>query len=66
MDLKTFLFFLAMYIYGFSLMVWAIFIDKHPTKTSRNAAIAGLVIMLLTLVYYLTMWFLGKFSFTFL
>jgi hypothetical protein len=66
MDFKTFLLFLAMYIYGFSLMIWAIFIDKHPTRLSRNAAIAGFAILIMTLVYYLIMWSLGQFTFTFL
>lgn len=52
MDLKTFLFFVAMYIYGFSLMIWAIFFDKRPTKKSVLASKIGLVVLSLTLFYF--------------
>lgn len=42
-----------MYLYGFSLTLWAIFFDKHPTKKSRNGAIIGLVGLILTLFYFI-------------
>lgn len=52
MDTKTFFIYVIMYIYGFSLTVWAIFFDKNPTKKSRNGAIIGLVGLILTLFYF--------------
>lgn len=52
MDIKTFFIYLAMYAYGFSLMTWAIFFDKRPTKKSKNAAKIGLGCLILTLFYF--------------
>lgn len=52
MDVKTFLIYIAMYLYGFSLTIWAIFFDKRPTNKSRNGAIAGLIGLVLTLFYF--------------
>lgn len=51
MDIKTLLIFLALYIYGYALMIWAIFFDKNPTKTSVNASKIGLIALTITLVY---------------
>ena len=51
MELTTLLIYLAMYLYGFSLMIWAAFLDKHPTRKSRNGAKIGLVILSLTVIY---------------
>lgn len=52
MGLKTFLIYIAMYLYGFSLMIWAIFFDKRPTKKSKFAAKVGFFLLLLTLIYF--------------
>ncbi|WP_068469567.1 hypothetical protein [Candidatus Protochlamydia phocaeensis] len=52
MSIPTLLFFIAMYIYGFCLMIWAIFFDKHPTKTTVNASIFGLIVLTCTLFYF--------------
>lgn len=52
MDKTTFWIYLAMYMYGFPLMIWAIFLDKHPTKTSLKAAKIGLFLLSLTLLYF--------------
>lgn len=52
MDITTLLIYLAMYAYGFGLVIWAIFFDKHPTKMSRNGAIFGLIALCLTVVYF--------------
>lgn len=52
MDITTFFIYLAMYIYGFSLTIWAIFYDKKPTKTTLNASIFGLIVLILTLFYF--------------
>ena len=41
MDTKTFIIYLIMYIYGFSLMIWAIFFDKHPTKKATMEQFLG-------------------------
>lgn len=51
MDMTTLLFYLGMYIYGFSLSIWAVFFDKHPTKKSRNGGIFGLAALSLTVIY---------------
>lgn len=53
MDLTTFLIYVGMYIYGFSLMIWAIFFDKHPTKLSRRVSIFGLIVLIGTLFYFI-------------
>lgn len=51
MDTKTLTIYMVMYLYGFSLMIWALYFDKHPTKKSLKAAKWGLIGLLLTLVY---------------
>lgn len=52
MDTTTFFFYIAMYIYGFSLIIWALFFDKHPTSKSLKGAKYGLIGLLLTLFYF--------------
>lgn len=52
MSITVFWIYIAMYIYGFSLMIWAIFFDKHPTKTSLRAAKWGLTGLIITLFYF--------------
>lgn len=52
MDTSTLIIYIIMYIYGFSLTLWAIFFDKNPTKKSFYGAIIGLIGLLLTLVYF--------------
>ncbi len=42
-----------MYIYGFSLTLWSIFFDKHPTQTSRKVGKVGLIALGLTLFYFI-------------
>lgn len=60
MDFSTFIVYIAMYLYGFSLTIWAIFFDKHPTKRSRNGAIFGLIGLILTLFYFFyVLWAFG-------
>lgn len=60
MDAKTLIIYIVMYIYGFSLMIWAIFFDKRPTKRSRNGAIAGLTALILTVFYVIyVLWTAG-------
>ncbi|CUI17959.1 hypothetical protein PNK_2363 [Candidatus Protochlamydia naegleriophila] len=60
MDITTLIVYIAMYIYGFSLMIWAIFLDKHPTKKTKNAGIFGLIVLLCTLVYFFyVLWTIG-------
>ncbi len=51
MDVNTFLIYIAMYIYGFSLMVWAIFFDKRPTKKTLIGAKLGLIGLTLTVIH---------------
>jgi len=51
MDKATLLLYLAMYIYGFSLTIWAIFYHKYRTNTTRNVAIGGLIGLILTVFY---------------
>lgn len=51
MSLATLLLFLGMYAYGFTLMIWAIFFDKRPTKLSVNASIFGLIVLIATVFY---------------
>lgn len=51
MSIQTIVIFTLMYIYGFSLMIWAIFFDKRPTKTSVNASIFGIFVLITTLFY---------------
>lgn len=53
MSLTTLLIFIAMYIWGFSLTIWAIFFDKYPTKTSRYASIFALCALIASLLYFL-------------
>lgn len=52
MDRTTLLIYLGMYLYGFPLMLWAIYYDKHPTKSSLRAAKIGLFTLSLTLLYF--------------
>lgn len=60
MDTKTFIIYIVMYIYGFSLMIWAIFFDKRPTKKTRNGAIIGLIALILTVFYFIyVLWTVG-------
>jgi hypothetical protein len=60
MDTSTLMIYLAMYIYGFSLTIWAIFFDKRPTKRSRNGAIFGLIALILTVFYFVyILWTIG-------
>lgn len=60
MDITTLIIYIAMYIYGFSLCIWAIFFDKRPTKRSRNGAIFGLIALILTVFYVIyVLWTIG-------
>lgn len=60
MDITTLLFFLAMYVYGFSLMIWAIFFDKRSTKTSVTASKIGLTLLILSVFYCVyVLWTVG-------
>ncbi len=60
MDMTTLMIFLCMYLYGFSLTLWAIFIDKHPTKLSVKAAKWGLCGLLLTVLYFIFTFATGR------
>ena len=51
MDINTLLIYSAMYVYGFSLMIWAIYFDKRPTKLSVKAAKFGCLCLILTMFY---------------
>ena len=53
MDTQTFIIYVAMYLYGFSLTIWALFFDKHPTKKSYYGALYGLLGLVLTLIYFI-------------
>lgn len=60
MDKTTFMIYIALYVYGFSLTIWAIFFDKHPTEKSRRGAIFGLIALLLTVIYVIyVLWTYG-------
>lgn len=60
MDTTTLFVYIAMYIYGFSLMIWTLFWDKHPTKTSRYASILGLTVLILSVFYVIyVLWTVG-------
>lgn len=60
MDLTTFIIYVIMYIYGFSLTIWAIFFDKSPTKKTYYGAIIGFIGLILTLFYFFyVLWFYG-------
>ncbi len=59
MDRTTFLIFLGMYIYGFSLTLWAMFFDKHPTKKSVKVSTFGLIGLILTLFYFFYVLYMG-------
>lgn len=52
MDRTTFWIYVAMYLYGFPLMIWAAYFDKHPTQTSLKASKIGLIVLSLTLIYF--------------
>lgn len=51
MDVQTIVIFSIMYIYGFTLMIWAIYFDKHPTKLSVNASIFGIIVLIASIFY---------------
>lgn len=53
MSTTTFWVYIAMYIYGFSLTLWSIFFDKHPTQTSLKVGKFGLFALALTLFYFI-------------
>lgn len=55
MSRGTLVLFLIMYAYGFGLMLWAIFLDKHPTALSVKAAKFGLAGLILTVLYFIFM-----------
>lgn len=60
MSLMTLLLYLAMYAYGYSLMIWAIFFDKRPTKLSVNASKFGLIALTATVFYTVyVLWTIG-------
>ena len=60
MNVSTFLIYIAMYIYGFILTIWAIFFDKRPTKKSYYGALFGLIGLILTLFYFVyVLWTIG-------
>jgi len=60
MDVNTFLIYVVMYLYGFSLTLWAIFFDKRPTRRSYYGSILGLAGLLLTLIYFVyVLWTYG-------
>jgi Zn-dependent protease with chaperone function len=52
MDTMTFFIYIGMYVYGFSLIIWALFFDKHPTKKTKKAALFGLIGLTLTVFYF--------------
>ncbi|MFN4174541.1 MAG: hypothetical protein ACK4HV_05505 [Parachlamydiaceae bacterium] len=57
MSRNTFYLYVLMYLYGFSLMVWAGYLDKNPTNRSRKAARWGLFALSVTLIYFFTVLF---------
>ena len=60
MDTKTFLVYIVMYVYGFSLTIWAIFFDKNPTKKTLIGAKFGLIVLILTVCYFVyVLWTIG-------
>ncbi len=60
MSTYTFFIYIAMYIYGFTLTIWAIFFDKHPTKKTLYGATFGLIVLILTLFYFIyVLWTIG-------
>ena len=60
MDIKTLMIYIAMYLYGFGLIIWALFFDKRPTKRSRNGALFGLIALSLTVIYVIyVLWTFG-------
>lgn len=52
MDVTTFWIYIVMYVYGFSLTLWAIFLDKHPTSRTLKGAKFGLTGLIITLFYF--------------
>ncbi len=52
MNSTTFWIYVAMYLYGFPMIIWAIFFDKHPTEKSLKAAKIGLFLLAWTLFYF--------------
>lgn len=60
MSHNTLYIYLLMYAYGFSMMIWAAFIDKNPTKKSLRAAKWGLAALGVTLIYFFSvLWLYG-------
>lgn len=60
MSITLFWIYIAMYIYGFGLTIWALFFDKTPTDKSRKAAKWGLIGLILTLFYFIfVIWAFG-------
>ena len=60
MDTTTLIIYIAMYVYGFSLTIWAIFFDKRPTKLSLIASKIGLAGLILTVFYFVyVLWTYG-------
>ena len=53
MDRTTFWIYIAMYLYGFPLLIWAAYFDKNPSKTSLKASKIGLLILFFTLIYFI-------------
>jgi hypothetical protein len=63
MDYTTFVVYLVLYVYGFSLMIWALYFDKRPTKKSLMASKLGLAGLSLTLLYFFyVIWTFGLHS----
>ena len=52
MDRTTFWIYIAMYSYGFPLMIWTAYFDKNPTQKSLKASKIGLIVLSLTLIYF--------------
>lgn len=63
MDFVTLIVFLVLYAYGFSLMIWAAYFDKRPSKLSVKAAKIGLVVLICTVLYFLFMFGTGRQTF---
>lgn len=52
-DWLTVLFFIGLYVWGFSLTIWAIFFDKQPSKLSVKASKFALAALLASLGWFL-------------
>lgn len=52
--------FLGLYAYGFPLMIWALYFDKHPSRLSLRASKYGLIVLAASLIYFFSiLWFFG-------